>query len=204
MPTGRRGLLVYDKAAIDFTCWKRCRQEGAVYFLSRAQENQVLAGEESLPGDRKDPRNPGVAEDRRVRPRAGPALRRICFVDRLTGQTDEFLTNEMEVPPGVLAELYRRRWAVEKVFDELKNKLGQKKAWGSGVVAKETPAQFAVLTHNLMLRYEETLATRPSVGNRAEDQRRAQRTSEMVERSARQQIRLPSLLCPRAGPPSAA
>ena len=153
VPTGRRILIVYDKAAIDFTCWKRCRQEGAVYFLSRAKENQVLAGEESLPGDRK-------------------------------------------VPPGVLAELYRRRWAVEKVFDELKNKLGQKKAWGSGVVAKETPAQFAVLTHNLMRRYEATLATRPGVGNRAEDQRRARRTSELVERSARQQIRLPSLLWP--------
>ena len=33
VPTGRRGLLVYDKAAIDFAYWKRCRQECAVYFL---------------------------------------------------------------------------------------------------------------------------------------------------------------------------
>jgi len=50
----------------------------------------------------------------------------------------EFLTNEMDLPPGVLAELYRRRWEIEKVYDELKNKLGQKKAWGSSLVAKET------------------------------------------------------------------
>ena len=196
VPTGRRVLIVYDKAAIDFTYWNRCRQECAVYFLSRAKENQVLEWGESLPWDRNDPRNHGVAEDRRVRTREGHSLRLICFVDRLTGQTYEFLTNEMDLPPGVLAELYRRRWDVEKVFDELKNKLGQKKAWGSGLVAKETQAQFAVLTHNLMLRYEETLATRHGVGNQAEDQRRARRTTEMVERSVRQKIRLPSLLLP--------
>ncbi|MHB1310037.1 MAG: transposase [Limisphaerales bacterium] len=36
-----------------------------------------------------------------------------------------------EVPPGVLAELYRRRWELEKVFDEVKNKLREQKAWAS-------------------------------------------------------------------------
>lgn len=196
VPTGRRVLLIYDKASIDFAYWKRCRQECAVYFLSRAKENQVLEWGESMAWNRKDPRNCGVKEDRRVLTRDGQQLRLICFVDRLTDQTHEFLTNEMDLPPGVLAELYRRRWDVEKVFDELKNKLGQKKAWGSGLVAKETQAQFAVLTHNLLLLYEGALEKRHGVENQAEDKRRSQRTTQTVHAATQKRIRLPSLLLP--------
>ena len=47
----------------------------------------MLAWGESLPRDRNDPRNHGVAEDRRVRTREGHSRRLICYVDRLTGQT---------------------------------------------------------------------------------------------------------------------
>lgn len=196
VPTGRRVLLIYDKASIDFAFWKRCRQECAVYFLSRAKENQVLEWGESMDWDRKDPRNHGVKHDRRVLTRDGQQLRLICFIDRRTDQAYEFLTNEMDLPPGVLAELYRRRWDVEKVFDELKNKLGQRKAWGSGLVAKETQAHFAVLTHNLMLLYEVSLQRRHGVENQAEDQRRAQRTTDAVDLATRRRYHLPSLLLP--------
>ena len=194
VPKGRRVLLIYDKAAIDFDYWKRCRQECAVYFLSRAKENQVLEWEDSLTWDRSDPRNRGVKEDRRVRTRGGHALRLICYVDPLTGTAYEFLTNEMDLPPGVLAELYRRRWEIEKVYDVMKNKLEQKKAWGSSLVAKETQAQFLVLTHNLLLIYEQELERRHGVENQAEDERRTKRTTQTVAASARKRTRLPSLV----------
>jgi len=186
VPKGRRVLMVYDKAAIDFAFWKRCRQECAVYFLSRAKENQVLEWVESMDWDRADPRNHGVREDMRVRTRDGQELRLICYVDPLTGKAYEFLTNEMDLPPGVLAELYRRRLEVEKVFDQFKNKLGQKKAWGSSLVAKETQAQFLILTHNLMLIYEQGIQSRHGVENQAEDQRRNQRTAQMIKTAAKQ------------------
>ena len=80
------------------------------------------------------------------------------------------------------------------MFDELKNKLGQKKAWGSGLVAKETQAHFAVLTHNLMLLYEEGLAKRHGVENQAEDERRAKRTTQAVQTAARHRTRISSLV----------
>ena len=57
----------------------------------------------------------------------------------------------MEVPAGVLAGLCRRRWDIEKVFDEFKNKLGEKKAWGTSLEAKGAPGQLVALTHNLLL-----------------------------------------------------
>ena len=69
----------------------------------------------------------------------------------------------------MLAELYRRRWDVEKVFDELKNKLGEKKAWDTSLAAKQTQAHLLTLTHNLLLLYHQALAVRHALQNHAED-----------------------------------
>jgi hypothetical protein len=194
VPKGRRVLIVYDKAGIDFAYWKRCRQECAVYFLSRVKENMVLAWEESTAWDRADPRNRGVMEDMHVRTRDGHPLRMICYIDPVSGKPFEFLTNEMDLPPGVMVELYRRRWDVEKVFDALKNKLGQIKAWATSLVAKQTQAQFLALTHNLLLLYEQSLANQHGVRNDAEDHRRRQRIDQCAKAGSESGSPLSTLL----------
>jgi len=191
---GRRVLIIYDPAAIDLGYWKRCRHECAVYFLSRVKEGMVFSWEESLEWDKNDSRNRGVLTDWRVTSREGHALRIISCLDRQSGKTYEFLTNEMDLPPGVLAELYRRRWEVEKVFDEVKNKLGQKKAWASSLEAKETQAQMIALAHNLLVSYERELETGHGVSNEAEDRRRAERQKRAAEECARMGTPLPRLL----------
>jgi hypothetical protein len=101
----------------------------------------------------------------------------ICYVDPASQQAYEFLTNEPDLPPGVLVELYRRRWEVEKVFDQLKNKLEEKKAWATGLGARQVQAQLIAVTHNLLLLYEQALAQRHDVTNEAEDQRRRERVA---------------------------
>ena len=53
-----------------------------------------------------------------------------------------FVTNEPELQPGVLAEKYRRRCEVEKVFDEFKQKLGEKKAWESSQEGRVIEGRF--------------------------------------------------------------
>jgi hypothetical protein len=184
VPKGRRVLIVYDKAGIDFDFWKRCRQECAVYFISRVKEGMVSDWIESRVLDRCDPRNRGVSEDRVVVTREGHRLRIIHYTDPASGHAFEFLTNEMAVPAGVIAELYRRRWDIEKVFDELKNKLGEKKAWGTSLEAKGAQGQLVALTHNLLLLYEARLERAHGVRNTAEDDRRQERNRE-AERTAR-------------------
>jgi len=62
VPQGRRTLLIYDRAGIDFDYWKRCRHECAIYFLSRTKSNTVLSWEERRPWDTSDQRNRGVQE----------------------------------------------------------------------------------------------------------------------------------------------
>jgi hypothetical protein len=184
-PKGKRVLIVYDKAGIDFDYWKRCRQECAVYFLSRAKENMVLEWGESYEWDQADPRNRGVWGDWRVKSREGHLLRLVCYIDPASGKAYEFLTNEPDLPPGVLVELYRRRWDVEKVFDAIKNKLGEKKAWATSLVAKQAQAQFVALTHNLLLLYEQALELRHGITYQAEDQRRRQRIRASAQASRR-------------------
>jgi hypothetical protein len=185
VPQGRRVLVIYDKAGIDLGFWKRCRQECAVYFLSRVKENMVFDWIDSRDWDRSDPRNRGVTEDRRVMTREGLVLRIIYYTDPVSGQSFEFLTNEPDLPPGVLVELYRRRWEAEKVFDEIKNKLGEKKAWASSLVAKRIQAQLITLTHNLLLLYEQDLEKRHGIRNEAEDRRREQRTQTATKACAK-------------------
>jgi hypothetical protein len=191
---GTRVLTIYDKAAIDFGYWKRCRQECAVYFLSRVKENLTLEWMEDRVWERSDGRNAGVVRDGKVRSGQGHLLRLIMYQDPQTGTMYEFLTNETDLPPGVLAELYRRRWEAEKVFDEVKNKLGQKKAWGSSLAAKTTQAQMIALTHNLLLRYEQELEKRHGLRNVAEDLRRSQRVDALKAGCARMNWPVPSLL----------
>jgi hypothetical protein len=175
VPQGTRVLLIYDKAGIDFDYWDRCRRECAVYFLSRVKENMVFEWMEGYAWDPSDAANHGIILDCKVRSREGHVLRLIMYRDPLSGKVYEFLTNEPDLPPGVLAELYRRRWEAEKVFDEIKNKLGQKKAWGTTLVAKEAQALLIAITHNLLLCYEQELEDRHQVKNTAEDERRSQR-----------------------------
>lgn len=184
VPKGKRVLIIYDKAGIDFAYWKRCRQECAVYFISRVKENMVYDWLESVPWDETDARNHGVTADRRIMTREGHLMRIIAYTDPQTGEQYEFLTNEPDLPAGVIVELYRRRWEAEKVFDEIKNKLGEKKAWATSLVAKEAQAQLVAITHNLLLIYEQTLETDHGVTNAAEDQRRAQRTKAAGKKCA--------------------
>jgi hypothetical protein len=185
VPKGKRVLIIYDKAGIDFAYWKRCQRECAVYFISRVKEGMVYDWLDDRPVDPQDPRQRGVTADRQIMTREGQLMRIIAYTDPVGGQAYEFLTNEMELPAGVIAELYRRRWDVEKVFDEIKNKLGEKKAWGTSLEAKATQGQLVALTHNLLLFYEARLEREHGVSNEAEDQRRQERHRETKQAARR-------------------
>ena len=78
--------------------------------------------------------------------------------------------------------MYRRRWETEKVFDEIKNKLGEKKGWGTVPETREAQARFIAMTHNLLKIYEHRLESDRGIENRSEDRRRAKRTEEVLKR----------------------
>ena len=184
VPKGPRVLVVYDRAGIDYDFWNRCRKETGVYFLSRSKSNLVFTLDQVREWERQDTRNRGVLQDQWVTTPQGHRLRLIDYRDPETGREFQFLTNVPEVPPGVLAELYRRRWELEKVFDEVKNKLGEQKAWASSQEARTNQGRLVALSVNLLLLYERRLEATHGLRNEAEDRRRGKRARQ-VERLAR-------------------
>jgi Transposase DDE domain len=138
----------------------------------------------------------GVQADELVGSATGGVLmRRVTFLDVLTGNTYEYLTNLLEssVPPGVIAHLYKMRWDIEKSFDEVKNKLGEKKAWATSATAKSMQAQFICLSVNLLQFIEHDLG-KEGIINEPEVKRRAARLESARGQAASQKTVLPRML----------
>jgi hypothetical protein len=124
----------------------------------------------------------------------GVSVRRVRYHCPLRGEEFSFLTSEHTLPPGLIAHLYRRRWEIEKVFDEFKNKLRETKAWASSPEAKAMQAHFLCMAHNLMVRCETELEREHGVRNEAELARRAKRLEKEEARLIRQGETLPMLV----------
>lgn len=190
-PTGRKVLLVWDKAGIDFPAWHRWKQRHGLYFVSLEKENMALEVQGLPKWDREDPVNLGVQSVELVAGQAGVLLRRLRYVEPVSGAEYVFLTNELTIRPGLIAFLYKLRWDLEKVFDQLKNKLAERKAWASSLVAKSAQAQFICLLHNLLLLVEGRLAAE-GIENHAELARKAKELEAAKAHAAQAGRKFPS------------
>jgi IS4 transposase len=111
-------------------------------------------------------------------------FRRITYIDPLTGTRLFRVTSGMTLPPGVLALIYKQRWDIEKVFDEFKGKLEEKRSWAASETAKTIQAQFLCPVHILTVLLDGALLTGEGIDNDTERKRRAKRTTEALEKSA--------------------
>jgi hypothetical protein len=81
----------------------------------------------------------------------------------------------MTLSAGILVQIYRMRWDIEKVFVQIKNALLEQKAWVKSMNAKSIQAQMICMAHNLSLLMEDTLERDHGVVNEAEEKRREDR-----------------------------
>ena len=149
---------------------------------------------ESRSWDRQDPMNAGITDDRRVHTTEGILLRVVYYTDPETGKKFRFLTNEMDLAPGAIAELYRRRWSIEKVFDEIKNRLAERQSWSSNLEGKKAQGQLVALTYNLICLSQAVLESQSQIVNAPEDRRRQERKLEIYRQARRSQREVSSLL----------
>jgi hypothetical protein len=178
-PVGRKVLWIWDKAGIDFQQWHRWKQAAGIYFASCAKDNMTLEVIGQNAFDRQAAINQGVLADELVSTSTGVMVRLVTYYDPVRKETFRFLTNELTLLPGIIAHLYRLRWDIEKVFDEFKNKLAEKKAWASGQTAKTIQAQFMCLMHNLLVLFEQLVLVPEGIHNQAEDRRRQKRLQQV-------------------------
>lgn len=121
-------------------------------------------------------------------------MRMIRYIAPRTGEEFYFITNEMDLSSGIKTELYHRRWEVEKVFDELKNQLEEKKAWASSLEVKRVHTKLCAMTLNLLAIHENHIKNEHGITNHLEEKRRIQRIREELEFAKKNQRSMSSLL----------
>jgi hypothetical protein len=156
-PKGRKVIHIYDPAIIDYRQWYNWKSSRGIYILTREKDNSALMIIGIREWDNTKSYNNGVLADEYVGPSNGVQMRRITYKDPVTGKIYRFITNEFTIPPGMLAFLYKLRWDIEKIFDVVKNKFGENKAWAQSDAAKTQQAAFITLAHNLTLMLERKL-----------------------------------------------
>lgn len=160
--TGRKVMLVWDKACIDYTSWSRLKNQNGIYFITQEKSNSAASQCSNDLCDHSDSRNEGVVSDYLVG-NAGEVMRRIVYRDPTDEKEYTFITNNRTIPSYLLICFYKHRWDIEKVFYQFKSKLEERKSWATSLIAKKAQAVFQCLTHNLLLLFEEKIEREESI-----------------------------------------
>jgi len=145
-------FYVMDRGYTDFKRLFRFTQSMA-FFVTRAKKDLDYKRRAFRPVDRST----GLRSDTTIR-LCGPKsaglypqpLRRIGFWADELGKRLVFLTNNFDLPPMVIAQLYRRRWSVELFFKWIKQHLHIKAFYGCSLNAVRTQVWIAVCVYVLV------------------------------------------------------
>jgi transposase len=145
-------FYVMDRGYIDFGRLYRFTLSSA-FFVVRTKANVLLQRRYSRPVDKST----GLRSDHTVILTSfGSAsvypdpLRRVTYCDPDTGKRLKFLTNNFMLPPLVIAESYKKRWAVELFFRWVKMHLRIKAFYGTSENAVKTQIWIAVSVYVLV------------------------------------------------------
>jgi hypothetical protein len=140
-------VYVMDRGFMDLVRLYRLHSAGA-FFVTRAKSNQKLRRIRSRPVDRTT----GIICDQvvaltlRLSAKRYPArLRRVRFREPESGKTLIFLTNNFDLPPATITDLYRCRWQIELFFKWIKQHLRIKSFFGTSENAVKTQIWIAVI-----------------------------------------------------------
>jgi hypothetical protein len=182
-PTGIKNIIVYDPAIIDYIQWYKWKKHSGIYIITIEKKNSALTKLGNNQWDRVDSRNNGVIADEFVGPSNGHLMRRVTYIDPVTGKEYRFITNEFNLSPGMIAFLYKLRWDVEKVFDQIKNKMHEKKAWAANKEAKRQQAAFIATAHNLMRMLETNLEIEEGITDEISAKKRRKRLKNDIAKA---------------------
>jgi len=141
-----------DRGYLDFERLYRLHQSRAL-FITRAKKNFRFRRLYSAKVDKTQ----GIQCDQSVRlvsfypAKAYPdLLRRIRYRDPETDKRLVFLTNNLQLPALVVAELFRCRWHIELFFKWIKQHLRIKTFYGTSANAVKTQVWIAVCVYLLV------------------------------------------------------
>lgn len=147
----QQSIVVADNAYVDFA-WMRELEESGVFFVIRGKENIKFELQER-PLDRDNPANKSIQYDWAATPELYASkqkyekqLRMVQVYDEETGKYFELLTNNFSWTASTISELYRRRWAIEAFYKDIKQHLKIKSFVGTSRNAVLTQIWTAMIT----------------------------------------------------------
>ena len=170
-PKGRKVMLIWDKACIDYRQWYKLKHTHGIYFVTLEKSNSTAETCAVNPLDASDPRNEGMVSDHLVGTSTGVMLRRIVYTNPEDGVTYTYLTNDFTLPAYQIVLLYKHRWDIEKIFHQFKSKMHERKSWASSLEAKQSHAIFECLGHNLLLLFEQYLGASEGLRDELEEKK---------------------------------
>jgi IS4 transposase len=177
---GRKVMLAWDKACIDYRHWSRLKHTYGIYFTTCEKSNSAAEICSANLLDRSEPRNQGVVSDHLVGTSNGVQLRRIVYINPEDGVTYTYLTNDFTLPAYLIVLLYKHRWDIEKIFNQLKSKMKERKSWASSPAAKKSHALFECLAHNLLLLFEKHIEQTEGLRDEVEVKKQAGRIKPLT------------------------
>jgi hypothetical protein len=142
-------FYVMDRGYVDFLRLARVATAGA-FFVTRAKDNLRFTRHVSQPvcyadGLRSD--QIGKLTIRKSRSAFPWPLRKVRYFDEETRRDLVFLTNHLELPALVVAQLYKLRWGVELFFRWIKQNLRIKHFYGNSPNAVKSQIWIAVTVY---------------------------------------------------------
>lgn len=152
MPAEAGAFYILDRGYLDYRRLHCLHQAGA-FFITRPRKSFKFRRLYSRPVDKSI----GLRCDQTVvlvsfypRKKYPEQLRRIKYVDPITGRTLVFLTNNFIIDAYTVAELYRCRWQVELFFRWIKQHLRIRAFFGTTENAVRTQVWIAVSIYVLV------------------------------------------------------
>ena len=142
-------LWLVDRGFIDAKFWDQQKKSKNITMITRMKSSLKIVSSEELIFT-KNVRNEGVVSDQKIHLQSSSHVWRLVTYLSPKGNTVQFLTNDFELEPGLIAFLYSRRWDEEKCFDTWKNDYAQATAWGSRFNSIVNQCLLAIITSLLM------------------------------------------------------
>lgn len=141
----KNSLWVVDRGFIDATYWDLRKSKHNVTSITRMKSNlnyTIWTTSKITSSNKKQ----GIKKDQLIQLDSSTQQWRLIEYKSDTGETYEYLTNDLTLASGIVAFLYHRRWDEEKYFDNYKNDMANAKAWGKSKTAIKHQAIIGMIT----------------------------------------------------------
>mgnify|MGYP000330180064 CR=1 FL=1 len=147
----KHSFVVFDKAYNDYLQYLQWTLD-EIYFVTRQKDNAVYKNIKEF--ELSDKTSNAVLKDELISIQKGNSnieIRRVAYWDAEKNKVYEFITNNLDIEPDKVADIYKHRWQIETMFKRLKQNFPLKYFLGDNQNAIEIQIWSALIVQLIML-----------------------------------------------------